>query len=473
MSERIATRLLIGWILILTILYSVLSVVRHNHFQSTATDLGIYDQAVWQYSQFIWPYNTVKDRFILGDHLTLTLPFAAPLFWLWDDVRMLLIFQAVFISMSVYAAYKLVRLRRHTPFESLCLSFIYSLFYGIQYGIFFDFHPVLFAVGAIPWLLYFLESKRAKLFIATLLFILLTQENMGLAIAGLGCIYVFRKQYRKLGMGYIIGGIALALLSIKIVGLFSPTGYQYTPRIITDPVLFIRELFNAPDKQLVWLYSLSAFSFLPMFSFGAMLAVLMDLAQYFTTGPDIARMWSPFLHHRAILAPFLLLGTLEVLAFLKRKHINITIIVILLVISALIQQFVFHYPLNKLAKSEYWKAEGWMSDNRKMIATIPDSLSLATQQSLVPHLSHRRDIYLVWPRLHDFPEKPCGETTCWWLDFNPRADYLLIDTHPDEWITMLLETPEHVESALDNMEKLGKITLTQKINDIRLYKILK
>lgn len=73
--------------------------------------MGLYDQAVWQYANFQWPYNTIKDRFILGDHLTLTLPLLAPLFWLWDDVRMLLIFQAFWISFSALAIYKIARIR--------------------------------------------------------------------------------------------------------------------------------------------------------------------------------------------------------------------------------------------------------------------------------------------------------------------------------------------------------------------------
>jgi len=455
-------RILLVWVCILAILYATLSVVRHNHFQSTATDLGIYDQAVWQYSRFLWPYNTVKDRFILGDHLTLTLPLLAPLFWVWNDVRMLLLFQTVWVSFSVLAVYKLVRLRKFSPLSTICLSTIYSLFYGIQYGIFFDFHPILLATGLIPWMLYFLEAKRTKLFIGSLIVLVLTQENMGLVLASLGFIYFFRTPYRNVSIAFVIGGITISLLSAKIIALFSPVGFQYTPQLTLNPILFVKELFNSPEKQQVWLYTMTSFSFLPLFSPGAMFAIVFDLAQYFTTGPEFARMWSPFMHHRAILAPYVLLGTLDVLGFLAKRKINVTAIALLLVTSCLAQQYVFHYPLNKLSKAEYWQVDSWISDNNKMISTVPPTIRLATQQSLVSHLSHRKDIYLVWPRVHD---------AGWWLDFDSKADYLLIDTHPGEWLTMLLETPEHVNEALTNMEKLNKITLMQKINAIRLYRV--
>ena len=105
-------KLFIGWLIALSIAYSTLSIFRHNHFQSGGFDLGIYDQAVWQYAHFQWPYNTIKDRFILGDHLTLTLPLLAPLFWLWEDVRMLLIFQGFWISFSALAIYNIAKVRK-------------------------------------------------------------------------------------------------------------------------------------------------------------------------------------------------------------------------------------------------------------------------------------------------------------------------------------------------------------------------
>ena len=471
LSGSFAWRILIAWVIVLSIAYSTLSVVRHNHFQSGGFDLGLYDQAVWQYSKLIYPYNTVKDRFILGDHLTLTLPLLAAIFWVVNDVRALLVVQAVWVSASLIAVYLLTRHRKFSPFVSLGISFIYSLFYGLQYGLFFDFHPVLLATGLIPWMLYFLETKRTKLLITSLILLILTQENMGLALVSLGFIYIWKKEYRKLSIGFIFGGFAVSLLAAKSISFFSPTGFQYTPHVDLNPIMFVKDLFNAPEKQQVWLYTLSTFTFLPLLSPGAVMAVGFDLAQYFTTGPDFARMWSPFMHHRAILIVYLFLGALDALALLKKKKVSVEIITTMLVVSVLVQQFIFHYPLNKLTKSDYWHTDQWMIDNEKMIATIPPDMTLATQQSLVPHLSHRNVIYIAWPRVHDFTQKPCGQTSCWWLDVDSHAQYLLIDVHPNEWLTMLLETPDHVNEALSDMEKLKAISLIRQIGDIRLYKM--
>lgn len=466
-----ASRILIGWVIFLAFAYATLSIVRHNRFESGGFDLGLYDQAVWQYSQFLWPYNTVKDRFILGDHLTLTLPLLAPLYWLWSDVKMLLIFQAVWITVSAIAIYKLSLLRKFSSFTALVVTLLYSLFYGIQYAMFFDFHPVVLGVGLAAWFVYFFEARKKFLVCVSLVLLLLTQENMGLLLASLGLIYLFHKNYRFSAVFFIVGGVFASLLASKGITFFSPIGFQYWPQLPKNAAQLIAQFFDNAQKRQVWLYSLSWFSFLPLLSPGAMLAMFFDLGQYFVTGPEFSRMWSPFMHHRITLAPLLTLGTLDGLHYLKQKKINITMVSLSLLAIALFLQFFFHLPLNKLSKSTFWKQEIWMADNRALIANVPPDARLATAQNLIPHVSHRQFVYLAWPRQHDFDTRPCGEKSCWWLDFDKNAQYLLVDLHPNQWITQILETNENFSAAVHTMEKMGKITLEQSVGAASLYRI--
>src|SRR3990167_5448675 len=434
--ERSSVKLLFVWIVTLTMLYSTLSIVRHNNFQSGAFDLGLYDQSIWQYSQFQAPYNTIKNRFILGDHLALTLPLLSPLFWIWDDVRILLLFQAFWVSLSALPIFLLVRNRGYFSLVALCLSFVYSLFYGIQFLVFFDFHPVAIGVGLIPWIAYFLETKNWKLLSGSIILLLLTQENMGIALASLGLIYLFQKQYRKAALGFIFGGFLATLIAITLTRYLSPIGFEYTPQIDLQPANLISNFFNSQEKQQVWLYSFSWFSDLPLLSPGAILAVTLDLSQYFVTGEAFARMWSPFMHHRAILAPFLLLGTLDAINLLKRKFSRRAgsrfagkpeIIAIVMIFVALLLQYKFHFALNKLSKPIYWQSEKWTEDNRKLIAMIPKDISIASTQNIIPHLSHRSQIYLIYPREHEIKGNPCGRALCWWLDFPIEAGYLMVN----------------------------------------------
>ncbi len=259
MSSRLMFRLLIAWVVVLGILYSALSIIRHNHFESGGFDLGIYDQAVWQYSQLLTPYSTIKERLILGDHLTLTLPLLVPLYWLWSDARMLLVFQAFWLSFSSLAVYRIALLRLTTltrsrlvcQWGSLAISIVYGLFSGIQYAVFFDFHPVIIGVGLLPWIGYLLETKRIRLLWIAVALLLLTQENMGIALAGLGLIYVFQKQYRKIATLFIFGGLLSSFAAMKIVGYFSPIGFEYTPVLPKSIADFVIQLFDHPEKRQV------------------------------------------------------------------------------------------------------------------------------------------------------------------------------------------------------------------------------
>ena len=174
------------------------------------------------------------------------------------------------------------------------------------------------------------------------------------------------------------------------------------------------------------------------------------------------------MHHRAVLAPFLLLGTLDAIKLLNKikslnQKLSLQTVSISLVLITLGLQYFFHFPLNKLSKKIYWQEESWMEDNKKLISLVPTEASIATQQNLVPHLSHRQEIYLAWPRKHD---------NNWWLDFGGKPEYLVVDLRPNQWLTQTLESNENFQSAVKNMERAGKIILEKEVNDAKLYRII-
>ncbi|MDP2638060.1 MAG: DUF2079 domain-containing protein [Candidatus Levybacteria bacterium] len=459
-------------ILFFAIAYSALSLLRHSHFQSGGFDLGIYDQSVWQYSNFLYPFSSIKEKLVLGDHLALTLPLISPLYWIWDDVRTLLVFQALWISFSSVAIFLYLLKRNFSQMQSLILSFLYLSFYGIQYGVYFDFHPSSIGLGLLAWVLYFWESERWKIFIPTVALLLLTQENMGVALFGLCAIWFFQKKHLRFVFILTIVSIAYTVFSIYIISLISPGGYEYKAQMSTTFSHFANELFNDAQKRQVWFYSFGWFSFLPLFSPGALMATIIDNAQYFATGDQFNRMWSPFTHHRLILSIYLLVGVADVLSWFKKiKKINITIVVIIMLAIALIFQYKFHFPLNKLSKSEFWLIESWVKDNRLLLSKIPKDASVAAQQSLVPHLSHRRHIYLVYPRKKAFTKNVCSEKECWWLDFGGEPEYLAVDTHDGIWLTMLLEESDNFKQGLANMENNKVVQLIYRHGHSKLYKV--
>lgn len=459
------------WLCLLAIFYASLSILHHARFESGGFDLGIYDQAVWQFSRFQYPFNTIKNRLIFGDHLSLTLPLLATLYWLRSDVRMLLVFQSFWLVLSIIPVYKLIRHRGYSAQVASILCIIYSLFYAFQQTILFDFHAAMIGVGLVAWVLYFFETRKGMWLSITFILLLLTQENMGLELAAIMVIYLFKKKYRAKSFALIVSGIVFSFLAIQIVARLSPLGYDYVPRLNANTLTLLSRFFDDPQKRQVWLYSFSWFSFLPLLSPGAILASALELGQYFITGPEFSRMWSPFTHHRIMLAPIMLLGTLDAFVFLKKKKIFLEKVSLGMLFVMLVLQFIYHLPLNKLSKSEYWRQEPWMKDDAQLISLISPVESIATQQDLVPHLSQRKEIYLVYPVLHDYDDKRCGQRQCWWLDFAGKPDYLLVDLRQNQWVTQVLESSDHMIAAVENMEKTEIIRLVIKIGNLRYYRL--
>src|ERR1700736_5253547 len=93
--RRLSAVLPLGLALIAAVAYAAISIYRHDHFASNAYDLGVQDQTVWGYSHLQMIPNTVEMiPNLLGDHFHPILMVIAPLYWIWDDVRVLLVVQA-------------------------------------------------------------------------------------------------------------------------------------------------------------------------------------------------------------------------------------------------------------------------------------------------------------------------------------------------------------------------------------------
>jgi len=48
-------------------IFSILSLIRHFHFQSQGVDFAIYDQALWLYSKLQPAFSTINFRYDLAD----------------------------------------------------------------------------------------------------------------------------------------------------------------------------------------------------------------------------------------------------------------------------------------------------------------------------------------------------------------------------------------------------------------------
>ncbi len=145
---------------------------------------------------------------------------------------------------------------------------------------------------------------------------------------------------------------------------------------------------------------------------------------------------------------------------------------IAVVCTTLTLQYVLHLPLSYLTKSWLWRTPASVATIEKMIRTIPDDMSLAAQNNIVPHVSNRRHIYSVYYEKKDARELPgCTTPHCDTLRTYRDAEYVLVDLSEDWDARHYLADPVLFARAVRSMESRGAITLIREYGTTKLYKI--
>src|SRR5690606_24280573 len=154
-----------------TLVYFWSSIVKHILFQTHAFDLAIFAQSSWLLSTFQEPYSTI--RFILqpADHfaptyLLLSLPYS-----IFNSPIYLLSIQIISALVGGIPVYLIAKDVLKSKFAANFLLIAYLLQIGLIAGLRFDFSTTTLAVGFISWALYFVHTKKLKLY---LLFLILS-----------------------------------------------------------------------------------------------------------------------------------------------------------------------------------------------------------------------------------------------------------------------------------------------------------
>src|SRR2546428_5003165 len=159
----------LGLALVAAMAYAAISIDRHDHFASNAFDLGVQDQTVWGYSRLQIIPNTVEMiPNLLGDHFHPILMAIAPLYWIWDDARVLLVVQAALLAVAGVPIFWWAR-ERLGLLAAIAVEAAYLVFWGVLSGVIYDFHHSAFAVPAIAFGLYGVLTNGNRLFWALLL----------------------------------------------------------------------------------------------------------------------------------------------------------------------------------------------------------------------------------------------------------------------------------------------------------------
>ncbi len=175
--------------------FSAYSIRLHDAHLTHKADLGQIDHAIWNtaHGRLL---QEIKDDHLstrLTDHVEPIFLLVAPIFWLWDDVRALLVLQAVALAAGAWPIYlfarqKLIRVAPGAMAEwgAAVFAAAYLLYPALQAAAVAEFHALPLAAPLIAAAVWAAEEQRWGRFVLWTVAVMAVQEGAALLGATLG-----------------------------------------------------------------------------------------------------------------------------------------------------------------------------------------------------------------------------------------------------------------------------------------------
>ena len=378
---------------------------RHAHFATFDFDLGHHDQALWLLAHGK-SFITVSGMPVLGHHLTLAYFGVVPLYWLGGGPQMLDLLQTAALGLSAVPIYLLARHRLRSSWQALALGVAWLLNPSVQWLCWEAWHP---ETMAIPFLLtaYLLASRRDWSWYWLVLVLALSwKEDVALAVAVLGLAFAVTGQPRiglptfALGMVWFLVAYGVAMPHFNggtnhagtFYGELGASPIELVRTALTNPSLVIGRMRS--NNSLAYARDLLApFGFVPLAA-PAILAIAIPqfLANSLATADFF---YDVRYHYTAIILVALALASVEGVARSRRPRLRRSAVA-LVGVSALATSVAWGLsPIGTKYRSGVWPLTGNARQLRLdgAVAAVPAGAAAAATYNIVPHLSHRTQIY--------------------------------------------------------------------------------
>lgn len=411
-SKNSDKNLVIAAACFLFFLLVLVSLFRHFSLNSTAYDLGIFDQAVWNTTKGNWFFSSLKHNInLMGDHFEPMLILFAPLYLIWPSPVNLLLAQALLLASAIIPLYLIAKLKIKDRVIIFALIIAYMLSQTIRGIAFSDFHMECFIVPLLFWSYYFLIKRRDILFFITLILLLGCKEDMAFIIMGFSLFSCFIERRIILGISLLLIGIfSWWLITAKVIPQFNNNhNYQYLERlpfgvsykdnllaIISNPGLVAKIIFTK-DKLEYCSKVFGALGPVALLSPAHYILIFIPLIKNILTTSSEG-MYKINSHYAGHALPFIYIAAIYGIAWLVNKIKNKKFINylagFLIFISLMYYGKTDGHKMSKFVK--------YMLANKTItkigyLKNVPKEVSLVANFALVPHLDHRKYTFILSP----------------------------------------------------------------------------
>lgn len=226
-------RIVLAVALLAGILFGALALLRHWSFHSTASDLAVFDQVLW---------NTINGRFMestlslarcdphsfFGDHFSPALLLILPAYVLFPRPETLIVVQTIALALGVWPVYLLARRFLPSTGQRLVWVAAYVLSAPLSFVALYDFHEITLAVAPLGFAMYFLATRRTVPMILSLLVALLAKEEVAVIGIGFGVALALQRRWWPSAI-VIVGSVVAFVATLKVIipAFADGAPYQY------------------------------------------------------------------------------------------------------------------------------------------------------------------------------------------------------------------------------------------------------
>jgi uncharacterized membrane protein len=412
---------------IFAVVYALISLVNHYCFRTYTLDLGLYTNALYDYSHFQWNDSTVFKEVpenLLADHFDLYLVIFSPLSWIFGTYTLLIV-QIAAILFGGVGIYRYFGVQDASGRTSKAALIFFLLFFGIFSALSFDYHSNVVAAMLVPWFFYAFRQRNFRAALLWLLAILISKENMSLwttfIALGLLCESFRNKEARSfllLCFGISVGWFLLVtgwiMPALAASGKYAHFHYAVLGKntgeairhLLEHPLDSLKVLFTNHNgsehgdwvKVEFHLIFLVAGSWLllrkPQY-------LLMLVPLYFQKlfHDDIA-MWGIGHQYAIEFAPILTIGVFSAILsadkLRTRKILTVAVLLGGLISSVRVMDYTIAYTQKariRIYNKVHYKREFDIAVVYKNLEMIPKNAVVSAQSALLPHLAWRDQIY--------------------------------------------------------------------------------
>ncbi len=421
-ADRISTIHPAAWFtgagaLLFALIFGRLGVQHHRNFGTWSYDMGIYDQGFWLVSRGGQSFMTVRGMEFWGHHLNLIVLAYVPFYWLGAGPSFLYISQAVGLGAAAIPIYLIARDRFLKPWMGLLFAVVYLMYAPIQWIAWANFHPESLVIAPLLFAWWYATQRRWRAMFIALLIALSIREDTALVVIMLGLVLVFmyrpgkgEHSDRMMALATILLGFSSYLVATRLVIPHFNQGKQpfyiqsFYNNYGKDMPTIIKTMLRHPNRVIGDATQPDRLRFyrdltLPLGGFPllAPMALLMALPQMLASVIGLSP-YARSIHYQytAMMIAPLLIAAIEGGRVLWRFKVMHVLLPIWLLGCAYMTNVAWSPSPIGDSYNVWARALPRHDSMREALKLVPDDASVTATYGLLPHLSHREQIY-DWP----------------------------------------------------------------------------